>query len=150
MTYRRPLVALAVTLALCAVGVVAIHADDPEAQPAASDPPVHDDPRALENAMLEAERQLLRDDVETLAPALQAILPLTRRLENGAAGRYEPIRGVDRGFHVALDAAIEAASAGDLQEAARQTYWVSAGCRKCHVAARQNELLPNAPLLQDD
>ena len=150
MTFRRPLVVLAVALALFATGIAAIQADPSDAPAAASDPPVHDDPLALERAMLEAERQVLRDDVEALATALGAIPGLTRRLEKGAAGRYEPIRGVDRGFHVALDAAIEAAEGGDLQEAAQQTYWVSVGCRKCHVAARKNALLPNTPLLQGD
>jgi hypothetical protein len=148
MTNPRPLFALAV--ALCAVGLVVTAAEVPESESVASDAPVHLDARALENATLEAERATLRDDVEALVPALEEVSKLTRRLEKGAAGRYEPIRGVDRGFHVALDAAIEAARNGDLQGAVSQTHWVTVGCRKCHVEARLNDLLANTPLLQAD
>jgi hypothetical protein len=148
MANPRPLIALAA--ALCAVGFAAGAAPDPGGDEVVSAAPIHSDPRALENATLDAERAILRDDVVALTAALERVSSLARPIGQDETGRYEPVRTVDRGFHVGLDAALAAGRSGDLQGAVGQAYWVTVGCRKCHVEARKVGLLPNAPLLQDD
>ena len=151
MTHPRPLLALAVVAALCAMALAAGVADVPAAGAEVSDAsPIHPDPASLESAILDAQRAVLRDDVVALAAALVDVSDRTRTIGKDETGRYEAVRVVDRGFHVGLDAAIAAARGGDLQEAVGQTYWVAVGCRKCHVEARRVGLLPNTPLLQDE
>jgi hypothetical protein len=118
-----------------------------ESSPAANGP-MHGDPEALENAMVEAFRGALRDDVGMLATALERVQSDCRRLERDTAGDYGPLVDIDRGYHATLDVATDAAKDDDLSVALEQLYFVYVGCRNCHVIARKNGLLPNTPLFE--
>lgn len=116
--------------------------------PASQADAVHPDAAATEIAMLDAYRAVLRDDVEALHRALRALDGTCRVLAPDGPARLEPLRAIDRGYHATYDAAVEAAAAGDLSGAVEQHYWMTVGCRRCHVIARKEGLLPNRPLMR--
>jgi len=116
--------------------------------PPPSGPPAafHANPAALEQAVLDATRALLRED----APAARRALD---RMEEGCARRtveQDPtlswqVAAWDEGFHRQLDTARELAKRGDVDGTYDTLAWLQRGCRGCHRQARLDGRMPAAP-----
>lgn len=137
--------ALALTLV---VGATPALAQDAPAQPdpGAGSERYHEDDRALllEDALLQATLAAVRDDVEGLAVAFRKIESLLPAALDSGDDRYGPeIPAIDRAYRLAIGTAIEQADAGDDEAAIKSQYWMLVGCRRCHIQARKNDLLPH-------
>lgn len=132
-------------VSLAALGLaVTVSATDPPS----SDPPpaFHPDPRALEQAVLDATLALLRED----APAARRALD---RMEEGCVRRTveedptlsSQVAAWDAGFHRQLDTGRELAKRGNVDGTYDTLAWLHRGCRGCHRQARLDGRMPSAP-----
>ena len=130
----------------CAAGGVASRADEagrppavqatPPAAVAARIPDPHTDPRALEQAVLDATLAFLREDAAAARAALDRVEAGCQRLADRDEAAPE-LRTYDRGFHSAVDIARELATRGNIDESFHHFTWVQRGCRSCHRLARE-------------
>lgn len=140
MVRHRRSVLLALALCLTAVSAGAIAGGEPSGE-APVPSRLHDDPSALERALLDAMQALSKGDGTALRAGLDGMEKACRR-----AGREDAIPKevyqFDLAFHATLDRARELAGAGDVEKASQQFCWIQNACRKCHDAARKGATLP--------
>lgn len=99
--------------------------------------PVHREGRVLEQAIVEANRELLREQPLLARAALDRAADACRRLSGDADASYgSEIVSFDRAFHMTLDEAREHATAGRIDDAFNQLVWVQRSCLSCHRMAR--------------
>lgn len=123
---------------------VAVSATDPPRPD--PPPPFHADPRALEQAVLDATLALLREDTAAARRALD-------RMEEGCVRttvEQDPtlswqVAAWDEGFHRQLDTARERAKRGDVDGTYDTLAWLQRGCRGCHRQARLDGRMPSPP-----
>jgi hypothetical protein len=106
------------------------------ASPAAPPTP-HEDGKATEQAVLDATRAFLREDLAAAREALDRIEAGCRRLGPDDVQAYgSEVVAYDKAVHAALSASRELARAADLQRSWEQFMWVTKGCRVCHGMVR--------------
>ena len=134
---RIGIVALAITAASAGAAWFAASGAQPEARP------VHDDPAALERAMLEAFRELFREDAPAARKALDRMLELSRRLSPEERDHLGgALLSTDRAYRTTLNGVREKSGAGEVDAAYDEFDWVQRTCRDCHGLARERGLLP--------
>ncbi len=133
---------LAVSLVLASAGDAPGPETRGEAAEAARHVPVHTDPAALEQAVLDATRALLREDTRSAREALDRVEAGCRRLtQDDAPAIPSDIISYDRALHVTIDTAREYAMRGKLDKTFEQFYWIQRSCFTCHDAARKAGIL---------
>lgn len=108
--------------------------------------PVHPDPAALEQALLDAVRALVRDDPVAARTALDRVEKGCRRLGQDEIPSFSSdLVEYDAAVHLTIDRTREFSARGDLDRAQEQTWWLQKGCRKCHEIARKDGLMAPPP-----
>ena len=104
----------------------------PEATPA----PIHVDGAALENAVVEATRALLRADAQAARAALDRAEEACRHVSGEEKPAWpRPIVHDDMALHMALDKGRELSARGEIEKSVETLVWVGRTCRECHARA---------------
>ncbi len=115
----------------------------------AKHPRVHRDGSALEEAVVEANREFLREHSLLARAALDRAAEACRVVSSDEGGPYpSELVNFDRAFHLTLDKAREYATAGRIDDAFNQLVWVQRSCLSCHRMAREagiTVVLPETP-----
>lgn len=106
--------------------------------------PLHADPAEAEEALVRAVRAFLRDDLDGVASALDALARTTRVARPEEADDYGSIVGYSRSFELTTNLAREYLAAGRPDDAYEQFVWLQKACRACHVEARGRNLLSSS------
>jgi hypothetical protein len=105
--------------------------------------PIHNDPQALEDAVLGAMRAFLHEDVAAMRGSFDLMEESTRRIEREKDAAYgSEIINWEQGFHGTIDRGRELSGSGKLEDAFDQLVWAQRACVGCHQAARNRALLP--------
>jgi hypothetical protein len=106
-------------------------------------PPFHQQPQAVLEAWLAANRASLREDAPAAREALDRLERACRRLAPEEVDSHgSELVAVDKAYHATLSRAREFAGAGELTQAFDEIVWISRTCRSCHEIARREGRLP--------
>lgn len=107
--------------------------------------PIHNDPQALEDAVLGALRAYLHEDTAAMRRSFDMMEEATRRIdrEKDAAYGFELINW-EQGFHGTIDRGRELSGKGKLEDAFNQLVWAQRACLGCHQVARKQGFRPQS------
>ncbi len=105
--------------------------------------PIHNDPQALEDAVLEALRAFLHEDAAAMRRSFDLMEESTRRIDRETDAAYgSEIINWEQGFHGTIDRGREMSGKGRLEDAFAQLVWAQRACVGCHQVARKQGSLP--------